>query len=42
MELQRTSEILSIPDVLANKIGTEAMAAKVTHPMCSDPGQELI
>jgi len=31
MELQGTSETLSILDVLVNKIGTEAIAAKVTN-----------
>jgi len=33
MELQGTSETLSILDVLVNKIGTEAIAAKVTNPL---------
>lgn len=33
MELQGTSETVSILDVLANKIGTDAIAAKVTNPL---------
>lgn len=33
MELQGTSETLSILDVLVNKIGTDAIAAKVTNPL---------
>ncbi|HWR56950.1 MAG TPA: CoB--CoM heterodisulfide reductase iron-sulfur subunit B family protein [Negativicutes bacterium] len=33
LELQGTSETVSILDVLANKIGTEAIAAKVTQPL---------
>ncbi|NLV20885.1 MAG: disulfide reductase [Syntrophomonadaceae bacterium] len=32
-ELQGTSETVSILDILANKIGTEAIAAKVTNPL---------
>ena len=33
MELQGTSETVSILDVLANKIGPDAIAAKVTNPL---------
>ena len=33
MELQGTSETVSILDILANKIGTDAIAAKVTNPL---------
>lgn len=33
MELQGTSETLSIIDVLVNKIGTDKIAAKVTNPL---------
>jgi heterodisulfide reductase subunit B len=33
MELEGTSETLSILDVLVNKIGTDAIAAKVTNPL---------
>lgn len=33
MELQGTSETVSILDILANKIGIDAIAAKVTNPL---------
>lgn len=33
MELQGTSETVSILDILANKIGADAIAAKVTNPL---------